>query len=243
LKIFVCSDIHGNIRALEAVLNVYRREYPCDFLFLGDCIGYGPQPDECLDTILELPHALYVMGNHEHALLNESERTHMSEFAAVVLNWTERLLAGRYEEIIADNFKMDIDRTSYYAVHSSPCFPGEWPYLYTLLDAEEAFLGKDFHIGFVGHTHIPAIFSFKRGEQIFMEGEPYPLDRDDRYIINPGSVGQPRDLNRDASCCVFDMQEGTITLYRCQYDVEAEMRDFIAAGLPQYLSDRLLKGS
>jgi predicted phosphodiesterase len=243
LKVFVCSDIHGNIRALDAVLDVYRREYPCDFLFLGDCIGYGPHPDTCLDRILGLPRASYVLGNHEHALLDESERIHMSEFAAYVLDWSERVLDGRYDEVIENEFKMEIDCASYYAVHSSPGFPNNWPYLYTLLDAEEAFFSKEFHIGFVGHTHIPAIFSLKKGEQAFTEDDPYILDRDDRYIINPGSVGQPRDLNRNASCCVFDTREGTITLYRCQYDVEAEMRDFVAAGLPRYLSDRLLTGS
>ena len=167
----------------------------------------------------------------------------MSEFAAFVLNWSERMLAGRYDEIIAAKFRMEIDHASYYAVHSSPRCPGEWPYLYTLIDAEEAFTHKDFRIGFVGHTHIPAIFSFERGALALTEGDPCRLDRGDRYIINPGSVGQPRDLNRDASCCIFDTNEGTITLHRCQYDVEAEMRDFIAAGLPRYLSDRLLTGS
>lgn len=167
----------------------------------------------------------------------------MSEFAAAALDWSEGMLSGRYRNAIRDMFKMEVDCGLYYAVHSSPSVPREWSYLYTSFDAEEAFSSRDFHIGFVGHTHIPAVFVSGKGEREFTEGDPFPVDPESRYIVNPGSVGQPRDLNRLASCCIVDTKEGTITLHRCPYDVEAEVCDFKRAGLPWYLADRLLSGS
>jgi len=242
VKFFICSDIHGNERALDAVLDLYRKESPCTFLFLGDCVGYGPHPDACLEKILDIPQSHLVMGNHEWALLDRSERIHLNPLAAKVLNWSEDLLQGRYDEVIRNRFQIEVDTDSFLGVHGSPVNPEEWPYLFSYIDADEAFSRKDFRLCFVGHTHIPVMFTFKEGNKI-MEGDvTFRLDPGDRYIINPGSVGQPRDLDFRAACCIFDSDEGTITLHRCEYDVEAEVQDFEKAGLPTFLGERLLYG-
>jgi diadenosine tetraphosphatase ApaH/serine/threonine PP2A family protein phosphatase len=111
------------------------------------------------------------------------------------------------------------------------------------MDADEAFRVRDFTLCFVGHTHIPAIYSFVKGECAVVEGTPIALDPGDRYIINPGSVGQPRDGDPRAACCVYDTDEGTITFYRCVYDAAAEAQDIFDAGLPRFLGDRLLTGT
>ncbi|MCK4236489.1 MAG: metallophosphoesterase family protein [Candidatus Krumholzibacteria bacterium] len=242
MKVFICSDIHGNVRALDAVLAVYRKEFPCRLLFLGDCIGYGPHPDACLERILNLPRARYIMGNHEWAFLNRSERVNLNFLAAQALSWSEDLLMGRFDQVIRDRFQMEHETSDYLAVHSSPFHPERWDYISTYIDADEAFYNRDFRLCFVGHTHLPAVFTFKHGEKGFNDGVPFRLDPDDRYIINPGSVGQPRDMDPRAACCVFDPSEGTIALYRCEYNVEAETEDFRSAGLPPYLGERLLQG-
>ena len=242
MNLFVCSDVHGNVRALDAVLAIYRDLSPCHFLFLGDCIGYGIHPDACLDRILALPEASYAMGNHEWAFLHTGERENMTEAAARMLNWSEELLIGRYDDVIREKFVMTIEEDGYCAAHASPVRADEWPYLISEFWTDDVFRDADFEICFVGHTHIPALFSLEGGQKRFTEGEPISLRRSDRYIINPGSVGQPRDGDPRAACCFFDSGSGTVTLFRCEYDVEATVHDYEQAGVPEYLSYRLLSG-
>jgi diadenosine tetraphosphatase ApaH/serine/threonine PP2A family protein phosphatase len=243
LKIFVCSDIHGNARALEAVLNHYETLSEAPFLFLGDCVGYGAHPDLCLDRILAIPRSTLILGNHDAALLSEAERGDLNEIAAEAIGWSESCLGGRYDAAIRRRFRMEHDGPHCHAVHGSPYRPDEWNYIWSSLDAEQAFFALEFGVCFVGHTHTPRIDVFGKGELSFAEGIPVALDDTDRYIINPGSVGQPRDGDRRAAFCLFDTDMGTITLLRCEYDVEAEARDIIEAGLPAFLGERLLYGS
>lgn len=243
MKYFICSDIHGNIRALEAVLAVYREHLPCSFLCLGDCIGYGPQSDACLESILDLPDSHFIMGNHEWAFLNRKERIHLHVLAADALNRSDKSLHGKFDKPIREGFRMKLNLDGLLAVHSSPDHPEDWPYIFTIIDAYGAFEKTDFDKCFIGHTHIPSIFTMQEGMKIFREGESVSLDRTDRYIINPGSVGQPRDRDPRAACCIFDSNEGSIAFFRCNYDVEAEFQDFLEAGFPPYLGERLLYGA
>ena len=242
MRIFVCSDIHANLRALEEVLGVYRRLEPCRLLCLGDCIGYGAHPEGCLDRLLNLPNALYVMGNHERAFLDRRGRAPMSGFAAETLTWSESILGGRYDQALEERFAMEIEDDLFHAVHASPCAPKEWPYLYSNLDAGDAFSSGDFHICFVGHTHVPAFFTESGGEKILEDGAVFDIEDGERYIVNPGSVGQPRDSDPRASFCIFDPSDGTIAFHRCQYDAEGEAQDIIRAGLPRRLGERLVEG-
>jgi len=243
LKVFICSDIHGNVRALNAVLFVYREHNPCEFLFLGDAVGYGAHPDACLDILLNLPRSRLILGNHDSALVRASERDDLNESAAQAIGWSETLLGGRYDDAIRRRFNLEHEDARYLAVHASPYHPGEWIYIFSGLEAEQAFFSREFTVCFVGHTHAPAAYAFGKGEMTFNEKASFLLDARDRYIINPGSVGQPRDGDPRAACCIFDAEEGTITLHRCEYDVDAEARDIIDGGLPRGLAERLLSGA
>lgn len=242
MKVFVCGDIHGNIRALDAVLALYRRVYPCAFLFLGDCVGYGPHPDACLERILNLPRARLLKGNHDVALFNRDERVHMNDLAVQALFWSEGMLKERFGSAIESRFRLSYENEHYRAAHASPVQPEEWTYIFTILDANEVFYKSDFTLCFVGHTHVQTVFSFEKGEMRPETGVPFDLDPNDRYIINPGSVGQPRDLDPRAACCVLDTDAATVTFHREAYDVAAEVADFEAAGLPEFLGRRLLEG-
>jgi diadenosine tetraphosphatase ApaH/serine/threonine PP2A family protein phosphatase len=242
LKTFVCADIHGNARALQAVLAVYREVHAAEFLFLGDCVGYGAHPDACLDVILNLPRAQLVLGNHEAALLDARERGDLNDIAAEAIGWSERMLGEKYLAAIRRRFTMRHEGARYDAVHASPHHPAEWNYIFSVLEAEQAFVAGAFTLCFFGHTHAPALYAFGDGDAILDEGVPFRLEPGARYIVNPGSVGQSRDGDRRASCCVFDSDTGTVTLRRCEYDVEAEARDIFDAGLPRFLGERLLVG-
>ncbi len=242
MKYFICGDVHGNVRAFDAVLAGYRREFPCEFLFLGDCIGYGAHPDACLDRVLNLPRARLLLGNHESALFDMEERDQMNVIAAEALGWSESLIRGRYGEEIRARFVTFVEERKLIAAHGSPVDPENWTYIYTCHGAGEIFYKFDFHVCFIGHTHQPLLCSLVGGEIPFIEEEPVHADMADRYIINPGSVGQPRDGDTRAAYCVFDTEDGTITLHRCEYDVEAEAEDIIRAGLPRFLGERLLRG-
>lgn len=231
------------MRALQAVLEVYRSERSRDFLFLGDCVGYGAHPDACLDVLITMPRAHLILGNHDAALLDARERAEMNGLAAGAIGWSERMLERKYVDAIRRKFTMRYGGTHYDAVHASPNHPEEWNYILGALEAEQAFFAGAFTVCFLGHTHIPALFAFGAGEMILDEDVPFRLEPGGRYIVNPGSVGQPRDGDPRAACCVFDTDSGTVTLRRCAYDVAAEAQDIFNAGLPRYLGERLFHGA
>jgi diadenosine tetraphosphatase ApaH/serine/threonine PP2A family protein phosphatase len=242
VKIFVCSDVHGNVRALDAALAVYREHAPCRLLFLGDAIGYGAHPDACLDRLLALPRAQYLLGNHEWALLDRDERSFLNDTAARAIEWTETALGGRYNDALLKLFRLRVDDPLFTAAHASPLDPEQWPYLFTEMSARPVFESFDFHLCFVGHTHMPAVYTYSGGPMRLDPDIPLRISPSDRYMINPGSVGQPRDGDPRASCCVFDPDERTVTLVRREYDIESEAADMLEAGLPEFLAERLFGG-
>lgn len=242
MRFFVCSDVHGNARALDAVLSLLRRESPIEFLFLGDCVGYGSHPDACLDRILRLPRAHLLMGNHEQALLSRRDRAELNEIAAETLTWSERMMNGRYDDVFGDRFEDTYRKGNLLAAHATPVDPGSWHYVFTTLDADYIFSNEDFFVCFVGHTHLPAMFTQRRGEVPLPVGREIELEPGDRYIVNPGSVGQPRDGDPRAACCVYDSKSRKLVLYRCEYDAGAEADDILEAGLPALLAYRLRSG-
>ena len=242
MKVLVCSDIHGNIRALEAVLAVYRKIYPCEFIFLGDAIGYGAHPDAVPDRILNLPRAVLLKGNHEQAFFDEREREEMNVLASSAIQWTEHMMGDRYDDVLMDRLQREYSDDRLIAALASPAESDGWPYIYSESSAEAVFYKIYFELCFIGHTHVPMVYTFNGGMKNIDPGEPLLLDPGERYIINPGSVGQPRDWDPRASFCVYDDEARTVTLHRREYDVEAEAEDIKKAGLPEYFGDRLLKG-
>lgn len=242
MKLFVCSDVHGNLRALDAVLSVYREHYPCRFLFLGDAVGYGAHPGECLDRLLAVPGGRLVMGNHDMAVLDRREKSSFNANAKRAIDWTIEKLAGKYDDSIYDRFELTVEGDGYLAAHGSPRYPREFTYVTDLLIAEKVFQKFDFSLCFVGHTHLPIVYTYIGGPKSLKTGETFALDPSGRYIVNPGSVGQPRDGDKRASFLIFDLDEKTITLHRLEYDIEAEAKDIKDAGLPVRFAERLFKG-
>ena len=242
MKLFVCSDVHGNLRALDAVLAAYREHSPCRLLFLGDAVGYGAHPDACLDRLLALPRSRLVIGNHDWAVLDLSEGENFHDEAFTAMEWTVDKLSKRYNEAFVKRFELRVESEEYIAAHGSPLHPEEFRYIFSTYDADDAFMAFDFSLCFVGHTHIPLVYNHDGGPKSPEPGKPLALDTSGRYIINPGSVGQPRDGDNRASFMIFDPEERTVTLHRLGYDIEAEVKDIREAGLPERFAERLFEG-
>ena len=242
MKLFVCSDIHSNIRALRSVLEVYDSLEVDGFVSLGDSVGYGPNPNECLELIFSISDAMFVLGNHDISLLDENERMWLNPEAKKAIVRTAEIIDDKYIEEISTRFHLEIEKECCLAVHSHPVHPGSWKYIYSKEEAMSVFKQRNFDVALVGHTHVPAVFG-SDGESIDIEPNvAIRLDPDKRYIINPGSVGQPRDYDNRASSCLLDTEVRTVTFYRTGYDIEAELKDFLNLGFPAVFGERLLKG-
>ncbi|MBU7004626.1 MAG: metallophosphoesterase family protein, partial [Theionarchaea archaeon] len=236
MRIGLISDIHSNLHALDVVLDELE---DCDrVICLGDIVGYGAHPNECVKTIKDggIP---CVLGNHDAACIDLLSLGWFNPFAASAIRWTLARLSGE-----SLNFIRNLRRThrteSCYLVHGSPREPTT-EYLTSSLQAQNSFGLCDDQVILVGHTHVPLVF-MQRDEV----EEIKPLEGDwvsykkRRVIFNPGSVGQPRDGDPRASYSVIDTDSGRIGLFRTEYDVESARNSIVKEGLPERLGDRLL---
>jgi diadenosine tetraphosphatase ApaH/serine/threonine PP2A family protein phosphatase len=237
----VLSDIHGNLEALRAVLADAAAQAD-DVLCLGDVVGYGADPAPCVDLVGARARAV-VGGNHEHAVTGQMDLGWFNPHARAAAQWTRAHL--------------DADCTAYLAalpltatvedatlVHASPRQPWEWEYLVTEDDGLAAFGAFDTRVCFVGHSHVPAMWSLGSSGPDYTGGEvDISLDAGRRYIVNVGSVGQPRDRDTRAAYALWDLDARRITVRRVPYDIAAARAKIKEAGLPRFLADRLAAGA
>lgn len=241
MKIAILSDVHGNLQALEAVLADIGT-LGCDALWsLGDAVGYGPEPQECVE-ILRREAAVSLMGNHDAAVAKVIPTAAFNESARLAVEWTRTVLAGDVLSFLA-GLPYLCRREERLLVHASPRKPEAWHYIMSLGDAEDAFDAFSEKACFVGHTHVPFIVVRKKdgsmkaldhGEILFAEGS--------RYLINAGSVGQPRDGDPRASYALLDSSRGRVEIRRVAYDVVRTQELMRRCGLPDFLRDRLSVG-
>lgn len=249
----IVSDIHGNENALRAVLADIELQHVDEIVCLGDVVGYGPRPRQCLKTALDFK--ITLLGNHEEAVLYGA--VGFNDKARLAIDWTrEELLAvgaaacedAAAEERLLWDFigglrKSEQDGDAAYA-HGSPRDPTrEYVFTQDRLDhhkMNEIFASFDGRVCFVGHTHIPGVFesdyAFHRPSDI---GDVYRLG-DKKALVNVGSVGQPRDS--DPRSCYVIFEQDVITYRRVEYDVEKTIAEFQATPLPGYLARRLREG-
>jgi len=241
MKYAIISDIHGNLFALEQALQRID-ELKCDrIVCLGDIVGYGPFPNECCRVIQDRADVA-VAGNHDHAAIDLVSTQNFNRFAKAAIEWTMSELSAENKDYLRSLDLIHKENDSLF-VHSSPADPGAWDYVLSLYDAEIAFNAFESQVCFIGHSHYPVAFSFEDGE--FPKNERLPqltLFRGFRYIINVGSVGQPRDENRDACFGIYDSDRGTFELMRASYDVQQTQAAMAQKGLPEFLIERLSLG-
>jgi predicted phosphodiesterase len=237
----VLSDIHSNLPALEAVLAEVDLAHIDEVLCLGDLVGYGPNPDECIARLRELP-LRCVAGNHDWAAIGKMDTAEFNPAAREACQWTTKELTAEnraYLESLPETLVQD----NYTLVHGSLRAP-IWEYVTHPLVAQRSFELLNTQLCFHGHTHVPVIFREEGPHPqayILPPGQRINLDTN-RYMINTGSVGQPRDGDPRASYLLFDSREATVEHRRVDYPVEETQKSMKKKGLPESLITRLSYG-
>ncbi len=246
MRLGILSDIHSNFEALESAYKALSSSACDKIVCAGDVVGYGAMPKECIDFIRD-KQIDTVRGNHDHYVASPNSDYVVQQYARDAINWTKANLdSERLAWLGALPFKMAVDGVT--IVHASlEALDGEyWPYILDTKSAMFHFFLQEGRYAFFGHTHIPLLFTFDGGQRIEIEilrSRSLKGGKDTKFLINPGSVGQPRDFDSRSSCCVFDTATGDLALIRTAYDVQKVQGQILAAGLPTLLAARLSRGN
>ena len=241
MKYAILSDIHGNLEALETVL-AHAKENGCEkYVCGGDVVGYNANPSECIAIVQEMDMPC-VKGNHDEYVADENmDLATFNPVAAAAVEWTRKQLSEdqlkwlnqlRYLRLI-DSFSI---------VHATMDGPRNWGYVQTRMDAAASFTYQTTSICFHAHTHVPIAFTEGLDVSDASLYETVKVEKNKRYFVNVGSVGQPRDGDSRAAYVIYDAKEAIITLYRLEYDIGKTQEKIRAAGLPERLADRLSLG-
>ena len=247
MRYAVLSDVHGSLEALRAVLADALDQGAAAVLCLGDAVGYGAEPTACVELLGERG-ARMVAGNHEHGAIGLVNLDWFNPIARAAALWTRDRLAPEHSAYLA-SLPLTSSVGEATCVHASPSRPEECDYLLSAEDGWSAFPDFDTRLCFVGHSHRPGLWSLGSSGPDFEDlGGPAAAGmriafRDgQRYIVNVGSVGQPRDRDPRAAYVVWDEEERSVTLRRVDYDHLSAAAKILAAGLPRALADRLAHG-
>jgi diadenosine tetraphosphatase ApaH/serine/threonine PP2A family protein phosphatase len=248
MKTAFISDVHANLAALEAVMADIERRQPDEIICLGDTVGYGPQPAECLAIVRDRC-SVVLMGNHEHAVLYGAEQ--FTPLAQTAIDWTARMLRRRETLDYISSLSCEHNRENLRFVHGSIRNPlldyvreadSPWAFLHLIRTLQEEFVG--FNICFVGHNHraflgteVGYIFPHDGGQ---IRKTRFHIGREKAYV-SVGSVGQPRDGDWRPSWLMFDGED--VEYHRVEYDREKTIELILGAGLPEFLAERLRYGN
>ena len=236
----IISDVHANLEALHAVLAKTEGEKIEGILFSGDSVGYGPDPNECT-KILKEKAKIMVAGNHDRAAAGMTGITYFNPLARVAIEWTREVLSGENVEFLQSlPLTAQLEEDNIYLVHATPKEPEKWRYLLYEYDARINFSYFKEKICFLGHSHIPFIVERFSGGEIKFHYHYAEIREENRYIVNAGSVGQPRDGNPDAAYVL--LSDNSVEIKRISYDIVLTQKKMKKAGLPTYLIERLSVG-
>ena len=245
MRTLLLSDLHANLEASLAVLEAARSLRYDRLVILGDLVGYGGSPEEVVRLVRELRPIALIRGNHDRVVagIDSGEDFNLLALQAALVN--RRALTAENRNYLAALPRGPRALPEGFVIaHGTPRDEDE--YLVDADAAAEVFEAAEFRICFVGHTHIPCFFS-REGETVqsrfpAREGTQVHLDPTSRYLINPGSVGQPRDEDPRAAFALFDEGAGVVTFHRAAYPIEKAQERILAAGIPSLLAERLARG-
>ena len=244
MLIGVFSDVHGNLEALEACLDRYQEEGVKQFIYCGDIIGYGPDPEQCVRKIASLNLLACVLGNHDAVFVQPELEAFFNYDAKIALETSKKLLSEKSIRYLSS--LPAVERGSdFTVVHGTPADPIK-EYFSSCSQFRSSYDLWQGRICFVGHTHLPFyIKGSQRACSIYLnkkEDASVRLNEKARYVINPGSVGKPRDNNPRASFGIWDTEKETFRFLRQEYDYHPTQRKMQAAKLPSFLVDSLSLG-
>lgn len=240
MRYAIISDVHGNLEALQAAFELIS---PADgLLCLGDIVGYGPNPNECVELIRARA-TTTVLGNHDVAAIDNFGLSYFNPTAREALRWTQTVLSDANGEWL-NSLGYEFRAAEFLLVHGAPV-----TYFEYILDkpaAARAFAATDAPLIFIGHTHIAESYILRPGGAIdhkhFQQGGTFTLEPDSRYIVNVGSVGQPRDLNPRASFAFYEPAAARVTINRFDYPIARVQEKIASVHLPDALARRLVMG-
>lgn len=243
MRYAILGDIHSNLSALTAVLDSIDRAGVDAILSVGDVVGYGPSPQECI-TLLRERHVAVVKGNHDAACAGELGDQTFNRYARAALTWTRAQLPREMITWLKD-LPMMLQLEHCQVAHGSVHEPSEYTYVRTTGDANPALDIMTRPLAFVGHTHIPIALLRLRDldtRTVYAPTIDLDLSESERCLVNVGSVGQPRDEDHRTGWVLFDSAAETVRIERLTYDIEREAHRIRAVGLPKALGDRLYLG-
>lgn len=241
MKTVFISDVHGNLEALDAVLDAIKGERTDRIVFLGDAVGYGANPNECIEKIESIS-IVAIAGNHDRVAAGMESENSFNEFAQTAIRWTRRILTPSSLRFL-QGLQLQAVYDDFLLVHATPECPGAWDYIMYEDEACLNFSCFPHRICFCGHSHYPVIFvQRKPGDVVIERSVHIKVHPEYRYIINCGSVGQPRDGNPFACYGVYDNDIETYRIERIPYDIATAQQKILNAGLPGILARRLAAG-
>jgi diadenosine tetraphosphatase ApaH/serine/threonine PP2A family protein phosphatase len=238
-KIAVLGDVHGNLEALQAVMEDARLQRCNQFVCVGDIVGYNANPAECLELIRQYDFSV-VRGNHDHYCSNDERLEDFHPLAAKVMDWTRQQLSSEQLDYLR-HLPLSTIVEGFTLVHSTLDMPEKWGYVFDALDADASFNYQTTALCFHGHTHLPVAYE-KQSRVTRTELTRIRLMLGKRYFINAGSVGQPRDGDPRAAYAIYDTRTRDVELRRLRYDIQKAAGKIVAAGLPERLAKRLEVG-
>ena len=239
MKYAVIADIHGNLEAFQVVLEDAKAQKCTHYCCVGDVVGYGANPNECLKIVRDMGMPT-VKGNHDEYCSSDEALDGFNPHAAEAVIWTRKQLSDADKQWLRDLKYMRLV-ASFSMVHATLDNPHKWAYVFDRLMAAASFTYQNTAVCFFGHTHVPVAFirdSHIRGGTY----SKFKVEPGRKYFVNVGSVGQPRDNNPKAAYVIYDLDEGSIELRRLDYDIPKTQKKILAAGLPSRLADRLSDG-
>jgi len=234
--IAIISDIHSNLEALQAALDYIDNHKIESIYCLGDIVGYGPNPNECIELIRKRCQVV-LMGNHDYAAVGLANIEYFNEYAKMSTYWTIERLREENRSYLS-NLPFSHQTNDSFFVHASPSNPSFWYYVLSVQDAQMEMQSFDQRICFIGHSHVPVVFT---QENLYREVS-FTFEPNEKYIVNVGSIGQPRDGNSNLCFAVMDEQKNSVEFVRLTYDLQKTYSKIIKAGLPLFLAERILKG-
>jgi predicted phosphodiesterase len=237
----IFSDVHSNLEALESVLSAFKEESIDAYLCIGDVIGYAANPCECI-RMVKGNADVCIAGNHDWASVDKFNTGYFNPLALAAIRWTSQMLS-KEERVFLESLELVFVNKDLTLVHGTLDNPQEFDYLFDGDDAGKTFAALTTPVCFVGHTHVAGILIEEKMKNIiYRQPSHFAFEEGNRYIVNVGSVGQPRDGIPDAAYCVYDTAKKEVAIKRVPYDMELARKKIIEAGLPQRLGDRLLVG-
>jgi len=246
MRYLVLSDIHANLEALDTALAA-SAPARCDrVLVLGDLVGYGADPNAVIDRVRAMPNVVVIRGNHDKVAAGVETMEGFNHMARLAIAWTTNALTDANRAYLTELPSGPIDIDALVEIcHGTPF--DEDVYVFDDLDALRSIRTSQRALCLYGHTHVPAAFQL-HGDELQVIGPPrgerfrLAIDEDGRYLVNCGSVGQPRDGDPRAAYAIVDTDARTLTVFRVEYDVSTAQAKIIAAGLPEVLAQRLGMG-